>query len=393
MKQMQSNEQNSSTKPLKVLVVEDEIIIAINICNSLQKIGYLTEYSNSGEDAIATFSSWNPDIILMDIMLGSGMDGVETAEKIHKTSNVPIIYLTAYSDQATLSRAKITDPFGYLIKPFHGRELFIAIEMAIYKNKSIQGFKDIQQRLFESQKLESIGLLSSGIAHEINNPLMSIINFSILGEEEAIKIENPKMKKYFEVIRIESERISTVVKNLMNYSREDKDFSNWIFIEELVQDSLALFKQLLIRDNISVDFKVEEEALPKIFCNSQKIKQVILNLISSSRSAILENKDSSNKFIRIKCKKINKNNNDFVQIIFENSGIYLPDNDGLDINNLFNHNLQNFSTTELGYYLSMGIIAEHKGTIMSQVENNQTNIIIELPLNSSISQSSNNTAI
>ncbi|NCN09831.1 MAG: hybrid sensor histidine kinase/response regulator [Leptospira sp.] len=376
---MQENKDTISSKQVKVLVVEDEIIIAINICNSLQKIGYLTEYSNSGENALTVFSTWNPDIILMDIMLGSGMDGVETAEKIHKTSNVPIIYLTAYSDQATLSRAKITDPFGYLIKPFHGRELFIAIEMAIYKNKSIQSFKDIQHRLFESQKLESIGLLSSGISHEINNPLMSIINFSILGEEDALKINNPKMKKYFEVIRIESERISTVVKNLMNYSREDKDFSNWIYIEELMQDSLALFKQLLIRDNISIDLILEED-LPKVFCNSQKIKQIILNLISCCRSSVLAKRDNANKYIQIKIKKKSKENEDYVQLIFENSGIYIPENPDIDINKLYNQNDQNYSTSDLGYYLSMGIVAEHNGSILTKIVDNHTNIIIDLPV-------------
>ncbi len=120
----------------QVLVVEDEIIVADDIRRTLQKLGYaVPSVVSSGEDAIKEVEKNKPDLVLMDIMLKGEMDGIQTAGQINSRFNIPVVYLTAYSDEKILERAKATEPFGYIIKPFKKRELHITIEMALTKHR------------------------------------------------------------------------------------------------------------------------------------------------------------------------------------------------------------------------------------------------------------------
>lgn len=119
-----------------VLVVEDESIVSKDIQQSLKKLGYnVVGAASTGEKAIDLAHAENPDIILMDIMLKGNITGIETSEKIKEDLNIPIIFLTAYADEATLSKAKVTEPYGYIIKPFKEIDLHTSIEMALYKHK------------------------------------------------------------------------------------------------------------------------------------------------------------------------------------------------------------------------------------------------------------------
>ncbi len=120
----------------KILVTEDEGIVAADIEDRLRNLGYqVTATCSSGAEALAKIAETEPDLVLMDIMIQGDMDGVETAAQVRKQFGIPVIYLTAYSDDATFQRAKITEPFGYLLKPFEERELRTNIEMALYKHR------------------------------------------------------------------------------------------------------------------------------------------------------------------------------------------------------------------------------------------------------------------
>lgn len=120
----------------RVLLVEDEQIIAMEIEAILESLGYIVvNKAASGLNAILETKKQNPDIILMDIKIEGNLDGIETAQKIKEFSDVPVVFLTAYSDEATVERAKKEVPFGYLLKPFSEKELKTTIELAIYKHK------------------------------------------------------------------------------------------------------------------------------------------------------------------------------------------------------------------------------------------------------------------
>lgn len=119
-----------------IFIVEDEAIVANDIKETLKSLGYsVPGIAKSGELALEKVKELKPDLVLMDIHLAGQMDGVETAGKIHILYNIPVIYLTAYADKALLDRAKVTEPYGYVIKPYDERELHSVIEMALYKHR------------------------------------------------------------------------------------------------------------------------------------------------------------------------------------------------------------------------------------------------------------------
>jgi two-component system cell cycle sensor histidine kinase/response regulator CckA len=140
----------------RILVVEDEGIIAKDIQSTLNRSGYsVIAIASSGEEAIKKAMETHPDLVLMDIVLEGDMDGVTAAEHIRDHFDIPVVYLTAYSDDTTLQRAKITEPYGYILKPFQERELYTTIEMALYKHKMEKKLKESEQWL--STTLKSIG--------------------------------------------------------------------------------------------------------------------------------------------------------------------------------------------------------------------------------------------
>ncbi len=123
------------TIPSQVLIVEDEAILAKSIEKKLQRMGYrVAATTASGEEAIQIAGTNSPDLVLMDIKLNGLMDGIEAAQVIQNRFGLPVVYLTAYADDETLQRAKITQPFGYLLKPFQARDLQATIETALYKH-------------------------------------------------------------------------------------------------------------------------------------------------------------------------------------------------------------------------------------------------------------------
>jgi PAS domain S-box-containing protein len=131
-----------------ILVVEDENIVAKDLVNRLKNLGYtVTGTAASGDDAVRSARLNPPDLVMMDIMLKGNIDGIETARRILETLDIPVVYLTAYADEKTLQRAKVTEAFGYLLKPFEERELHITIEMALYKHQMERRLKESEQGL------------------------------------------------------------------------------------------------------------------------------------------------------------------------------------------------------------------------------------------------------
>ena len=124
--------------PSKIMVVEDEGIVGLELSEALNRMGYqVLPVVATGHEALETVVVEHPDLILMDIRLEGELDGVETARKIHNNFKIPIIYLTAHSDETTIQRAKHTESYGYLLKPFEERSLRAAIEVALYKAKKL----------------------------------------------------------------------------------------------------------------------------------------------------------------------------------------------------------------------------------------------------------------
>ena len=120
-------------KKARILIVEDSLIVAYHLKKTLEAEGYsVLGIESTGESALLSISRQSPDLVMMDIMLASKMDGVETAMQVRTKYHIPVVFLTALSDKDTIQRAKITEPFGYVTKPFEDREIFTVIELAVY---------------------------------------------------------------------------------------------------------------------------------------------------------------------------------------------------------------------------------------------------------------------
>ncbi|MGH8071818.1 MAG: PAS domain S-box protein [Candidatus Entotheonellia bacterium] len=167
----------------QILVVEDESSIAITIQDTLKSFGYtVSAIVCSGEKAIQKVAEMRPDLVLMDIRLEGSMDGVEAAEQIRSNFNIPVVYLTAYMDDCTVQRAMITEPFGFILKPFELREIHIAVELALYKHR-------MEMKLKESEQLLStiLGNIDDAVISVDINGCMNFINIAaekLIGYEQ-----------------------------------------------------------------------------------------------------------------------------------------------------------------------------------------------------------------
>ncbi|MEZ5335088.1 MAG: response regulator [Methanolobus sp.] len=157
----------------RIMIVEDEKIVALDIKDSLEHFGYSVPcMAVSGEEAIQFVEECNPDLILMDIVLKGKIDGIDAAKTIRENFDIPVIYLTAYSDEKTLQRAKLTEPFGHILKPFDERELRTNIEIALYKQEKER------EKQFDHEKLVTSLLNNSGdaIISTDNNGIIKYMN-------------------------------------------------------------------------------------------------------------------------------------------------------------------------------------------------------------------------
>jgi PAS domain S-box-containing protein len=142
--------------PARILILEDDRVVARDIQQQLQQIGHeVLGMAVRGEDAIALSLQTRPDLVLMDIRLGGNIDGIEAANQIRRQCQIPVIFLTAYSDDETVRRASQAEPFGYLLKPFEDSQLRTVIEMALYKHAAERKLRESERRY--ATTLSSIG--------------------------------------------------------------------------------------------------------------------------------------------------------------------------------------------------------------------------------------------
>ena len=151
--------------PTKILIAEDEILIAREIEGILQDLSYeVVAIVHDGEAAIQKIAETQPDLVLMDIVMPGAKDGIDTANHIRKEFQIPVVYLTAHADTDTLERAKISEPFGYILKPFQASELNTTIQIALNRHR------------IEHLKLSNLrSNINAYLPHEINTPLCIIL--------------------------------------------------------------------------------------------------------------------------------------------------------------------------------------------------------------------------
>lgn len=171
---------------ISVYIVEDESIVAKDTQSTLKKLGYqVLGISNNGKDALENIIKTEPDIILMDIMIKGDLTGIDVAEKVKELHDVPVIFLTAYADETTLSKAKITEPYGYILKPFKEVDLRSTIEMAVYKHQKDMEVKIERDKLYNLIENKEEG--NKDILFVKSNSKLVKLNLNDLYYVEALK--------------------------------------------------------------------------------------------------------------------------------------------------------------------------------------------------------------
>lgn len=218
--------------PATILVVEDEGIVAQEIKSRLEKSGYtVCAVAHDGKTAIAHADDKKPDLVLMDIRLKGEMDGIEAAGIIGERFRIPVVYLTAYTDPDTLERAKVKDPFGYVVKPFETRSLMVSIEIALHRHRSEA------ERIYR-EKLQAVLETAGAICHEMNQPMMAISGHT----ELLMDTLDPGDPVYLKIEKIKSqvERMSAITQKLMGITRyETKGYVQGERIVDLEKSSFT----------------------------------------------------------------------------------------------------------------------------------------------------------
>ncbi|MBV1758792.1 MAG: PAS domain S-box protein [Dethiosulfatibacter sp.] len=240
--------------------------------------------------------------------------------------------------------------------------------------------QELDVHMRQQQKLEAIGTLASGVAHEINNPLNGIMNYAELLNEDIS--EGTEDKEYIVEIIRETKRISEIVKTLLQFSRQENQSYSYALIQDIIENTLTLIRTLIKRDHIILNVDIEDN-LPPIKCRSQNIQQVLMNLLTNARDALNEKYDGydENKIISIKCYQYQEAERRWIRVIIKDNGTGIP----LDIQDQIL--IPFFSTkpkdkgTGLGLSISYGLTKDHNGTLRFESELGKfTSFILELPI-------------
>ncbi|GAB1544718.1 hypothetical protein NUACC21_73940 [Scytonema sp. NUACC21] len=222
-----------------ILVVEDEGIVAKDLQKRLVKLGYnVPALASSGEEAIHMAEDIHPDLILMDIRLKGNIDGVEAVQQIQSKFDVPIIYLTAYADDNTLERARLTEPFGYLLKPFKEKELHTTIEIALSKyKKEKQLIEAYQKQLEHEQTLAKIAESNkfkdeflSTVSHELRAPLSNIRMAIQLLQNSGVAEQG---QQYINILKAECDREMSLINDLLDLQKAESGITRLLNGEPL----------------------------------------------------------------------------------------------------------------------------------------------------------------
>ena len=294
-----------------ILVVEDEVIIGMDISNSLKKLGYhVPAVIATGEKAIEKAEKIQPDLILMDIMLKGGMDGIEAAGQIRARLNLPVVFLTAHTDATTLERAKQSQPFGYIVKPFQEKDLQTTIEIALARCKAESEIRKALEKEKELNELKS--RFVSMVSHEFRTPMSTILFSAGLLESYSNKWSEEKKLVHIRRIQSSIQHMTTLLNDVLLIGKAEAGKLEFNpvpidlekFCREIVEDiQLSDNNQHKIMFTITgscAEAKMDEKLLRHILSNllSNAVKYsspntaVEFNLINEKDKATFQVKDT-----------------------------------------------------------------------------------------------------
>ncbi len=264
------------------------------------------------------------------------------------------------------------------------RELIGYLVQIIEVTERVRAEKEKHQmevHLRHRQKLESIGTLAGGVAHEINNPIMGIMNYAQLIYDRIDPTES-RLREFSAGIIEESERVAEIVRNLLTFARQEKHFHSLAKMTDIVDNTLSLIQTIIKRDQIILEINIPD-ALPKFRCRSQQIQQVLINLITNARDALNERypEYDPDKIINISVKLFEKEGHRWLRTTVEDSGAGIPVEIRERIFDPFYTTKDRATGTGLGLSISLGIIQDHHGNLTFESEEGKgTRFYLDLPV-------------
>ena len=339
-----------TARPVRVLIVEDERLVAMSLRRNWRSWLRSSAKRIDRRSGHCGGCALMPDLVLMDIRLEGVLDGIEAATEIRKHRDLPIIYLTAFSNVDILERAKVTEPFGYILKPFDERELHVVIETALYKHRMEQERSRLQELEHDRQRerLSSLATLAAGIAHEINNPVGTIL----LAAEMGLASEE-HVRQALSSIVTDAKRCGEIVRNVMRFARGEVTEREPAEINEIVRLACeAVTDYMGVRD-CSLRVSLANE-LPTMDLNAGGIEQVLQNLLRNAADA-----SHAGDTIDVRTARID----DHVRILVRDQGIGIAPDDLPRICEPFYTTRRDRGGTGLGLSIAHGIVAGHEGRI------------------------------
>ena len=241
--------------------------------------------------------------------------------------------------------------------------------------------RQMEAHLRQQQKLESIGTLASGVAHEINNPIMGIMNYAQLIHDRIDPAEG-RLREFSAGIIHETERVAKIVRNLLTFSRQEKQSHSLARMTDIVEDTLTLIRTIIKRDQITLEVAVPED-LPKIQCRSQQIQQVLMNLLTNARDALNQRypEYDPDKIVSVTVHLFEKDGRRWLRTAVEDHGVGVPVEIRERIFDPFFTTKDRATGTGLGLSISLGIVQDHHGELTFESEEGQpTRFYLDLPV-------------
>jgi signal transduction histidine kinase len=272
----------------RILIVEDQRLIAADLQCTLERLGYVVIGSvPSGEEAIARAGETSPDLVLMDILLRGKMDGIQAAKLIRDHYDKPVVFLTAYADIETIIRAKITTPFGYLVKPFNERELHAAVEVALHTHQMDRQLAE--ERVRRESAEEAVRARDEFLqiaSHELRTPLtpLTLQLEAVQRTLERAGVADERLMAKLEIAKRQTARLRRLVESLLDVSQitsghltlrfEELDFA------DLVREVVGAFQKEARAAGCQIAVELERDCVGR--WDRMRVGQLLANLLSNA---------------------------------------------------------------------------------------------------------------
>ena len=367
-----SRHDSRSTDLGKVLVIDDEE----NICKSCEEVllddGYTVATFTRPSEGLQYLRQEDIDLVLLDLKMPEA-DGIAVLKEIRaRHRETLVVVITGYASVETAVASLKLGAFDYVSKPFTPDELSLAVKRAFEHKRLVADYRKMsEQRLMRSEKLASIGRLAAGIAHEINNPLTSVLTFSSLLLRKA---EKEEQKEKLEIIVKETTRCRQIVRDLLNFARQGEPKKEEVSINQVIESALSLTRNQLKVSEMRIAVQKELGELPLLQLDPNQILEVFVNIIINAIDAMPQGGE-------LKMTTRLAQGGKSVEIRASDTGYGISKENLEKVFDPFFTTKDAGKGTGLGLSVTYGIIDRHNGTIDVESEVGKgTTFIIKLPV-------------